>query len=91
MDVGFSVLDELLKDNNCGIVMDQFITPRTETIKICKTNNRSILGSMNDMINMTKFIFALENSKVKEITKLLNETPFSYLKYETPLSIIKEY
>jgi len=91
MDVGFSVLDEELKDIGSGIIMEKYITPNTSTIDICKTNNRSILGSMNDMVNMSKSIFALEDSTINEVMSLLNRTPFSYLKYGNPRSILEKY
>ncbi len=91
MDICFSVLDEELKDIGSGKIMEEYITPNTTIIDICKTNNRSILGSMNDMINMSKYIFSLENSTLKEVMGLLNKTPFSYLKYKNPRAKLEEY
>ena len=91
MDICLSVLDEEIKGISGGMIMDKYINPNTSTIDICKTNNRSILGSMNDMINMSKYILSTDNSTVKEAMSLLNRTPFSYLKYGNPRAILEEY
>jgi len=91
IDLTFSWLNEVLKVDKCEMIMQKFITPSTEIIDVCKTNNRVILGSMNDMINQSKFFLSEFNLSPLEVSKRLNETPYSYLKYNNPLSIIKQF
>lgn len=90
MDLTFSSLNEGLMNDGLEMAMDKYITPKTEIINVCKTNNRGILGSMNDMIHHSKFFLIEYNLSLTEISKRLNETPFSYIKYKRPLSIIKQ-
>jgi hypothetical protein len=90
MDLNFSCLDEVLKNDGLEMIMEKYITPKTEVIEICKTNNRAILGSMNDMINHSKIFLIEYKLPTIEISKRLNETPFSYIKYKRPLSMIKQ-
>ncbi len=90
MDLTFSSLYEALLNDGLEMAMEKYIIPKTEIIDICKTNNRGILGSMNDMIRLSKFFLAEYDLTLIEISKSLNETPFSYIKYESPLSMIKQ-
>jgi len=88
IDTNFSRLFEALE--NDGIEMGKYITPNTEMINVCKTNNRGILGSMNDMINQSKFFLTEYNLSTMEISIRLNEAIYSYIKYERPKEIIKQ-
>ncbi len=90
MDLTFSSLNEELKNVGLEMIMQKYITPKTEVIDVCKTNNRGILGSMNDMIHHSKYFLIEYNLSLTEISKRLNKTPFSYIKYKTPLSILRQ-
>jgi hypothetical protein len=68
----------------------RFFTDKIEIIDVCKTNNRGILGSMNDMITHSKFYLTDYKMTPSEISRKLNEMPYSYLKYKNPLDVIKE-
>ena len=43
---------------------------------LAKTENRSVLGSMNDMVNMSKFHLDDPDVSPYEMTGKLNRTPF---------------
>ena len=51
----------------------------TTEVYICKTNNRSVLGSQNDLIRMAEAIFYYDDVSNKDLSKI-NETPMSYTK-----------
>jgi hypothetical protein len=57
-------------------------------ILVYKTANRSVVGSMNDMISHTKFYMTNYKMSLSEISDKLNKMPFSYLKYKSPLEMI---
>ena len=61
----------------------------TTEIYICKTNNRSILGSQNDLVRMAEAIFYYDGGKNKDLSKI-NETPMSYTKSFPDKDIIVE-
>jgi hypothetical protein len=83
-------LSETLKKDGFEIMVGRFITDKIEIIDICKTNNPGILGSMNDMISHSKFYFSDYQMTPSEISRRLNEMPYSYLKYKNPSEVIKE-
>lgn len=83
-------LSEVLKEEECENMIGRFITNKIEIIDVCKTNNRGILGSMNDMIAHSKFYLLEYKLTPIEISKRLNEMPYSYLNYKDPLAVIKQ-
>jgi len=52
---------------------------KTDDIYICKTSNRSVLGSQNDLIKMAESIYYYDNESTADLNKI-NETPMSYTK-----------
>jgi hypothetical protein len=52
-----------------------FITNKIEVIDVCKTNNRGILDSMNDMIAHSKFYLSEYQLTPIEIFTSLNQMP----------------
>ena len=83
-------LSEVLKEEGRENMIGRIFTDNTEIVDVCKTTNRGVLGSMNDMIAQTKFYISEYQLTPKEISKRLNETPYSYLKYNNPLAVIKQ-
>ena len=62
-----------------------------EVTDIYKTNNRGILGSMNDMIACTKYYLSEFQMPLLEISVRLNRSPYSYLdNYDHSLDVIKK-
>ena len=51
-------LRKLLTDMDCEMIYERAIVPHTSRIILSKTSDRSVLGSMNDMIYMCKFEIA---------------------------------
>jgi len=71
-------------------MVGRFINTNNGIIDVCKTTNRGILGSMNDMIFHSKFYLSEYQLTLIEISKRLNKMPYSYLKYRNPSAIIKQ-
>ncbi|MBM9549210.1 hypothetical protein JWG40_19465 [Leptospira sp. 201903074] len=76
-------------------VIGNLLAPMSKEIYITTTLNRRVLGSMTDMIQMTKFILKDEpngdESSPFAHSKFLNKTPFSYLGMDTPTKRIQKY
>lgn len=74
-----------------GFDTDQ-IEPMLETtleIRFAKTNNRRVLGSMNDMAQMLEWTISsrggLAATDPADLQRLLNETPFKAIGYDQPI------
>ena len=65
-------LTETLKKDGFEIMVGRFITDKIEIIDVYKTNNRGVLGSMNDMIAHFKFYFSDYKMTPSEISRRLN-------------------
>ncbi|MGA9295513.1 MAG: hypothetical protein WBV81_23180 [Ignavibacteriaceae bacterium] len=90
IEINLSSLYELLKKDGLENVIEKYITPNLGEVNFYKTNNRGVLGSMNDMIFQSKYYLTEYNLSTVEISKRLNETIFGYIKYESPISILKQ-
>ncbi|HCY77713.1 MAG TPA: hypothetical protein DHV28_17515, partial [Ignavibacteriales bacterium] len=78
-ETAFLNLSETLKKDGFENMVGRFITDKIEINDVCKTNDRGFLGSMNDMIAHFKFYFSDYKMTASEISKRLNEMPYSYL------------
>ena len=83
-------LSEILKADGFENMIGRFIINKAEIIEVCKTNNRGILGSMNDMVAHCKYYLTQYEMSLIEISGRLNEMPYGYLKYHNPSDVIKE-
>ena len=54
-----------------------------------KTNNRRILGSMNDLIYASQAHLEIHDRSLDELSDRLNETPMSYLGYSNPMKQVE--
>jgi hypothetical protein len=66
----------------------------THELRFAKTNNRRVLGSMNDMARLLERSIAvsggLGGAEARELHQLLNETPFKAIGYETPVRRLRD-
>ncbi len=60
------------------------IAPASATVSFSKALNRSVTGSMNDLIFQAKWILEAEELSPYELSFKLNEVPMSRLKYRNP-------
>ena len=60
-----------------------------ENIQYSKTSNRSVISSMNDMVNqIDSYLYAGDN--LYELHRKLNSTPYKYIGYKYPTDLFKE-
>ncbi len=60
------------------------IAPETGEFSLSKAVNRSVTGSMNEMILQSKWHLSDGETSPFDVALLLNKTPMSYLKYGHP-------
>ena len=68
-------LSELMHAQGIGSLNNRFVNDSFNRIEVVKTNDRSILGSMNDMINHVEFFLNQNQITLMDISVRLNNTP----------------
>ncbi|NLV44324.1 MAG: hypothetical protein GXY07_07470 [Candidatus Hydrogenedentes bacterium] len=86
-------LEQQLLSDNMGGVYQGLIAPCIENLVFVKTADRSVLGSMNDMVRM--LILHLEQrdspAHLVRLGTFLNETPFKTLHWKYPREAFVEF
>lgn len=78
-----------------GLIEDQvnYLLSQHAQITITKTNSRSVLGSMNDLTFQIKSMIhmngGMHEGDLPEITRQLNRTPMSAIKYQVGIDELK--
>ena len=72
----------------------EFLLSQHSQISIIKTNNRSVLGSMNDLTLQIKWIIynddGLDEANLPEIIRQTNRTPMSAINYHLAIDEMKQ-
>ena len=70
------------------------ILKRHLSFRYTKTNNRSVLGSMNDLVFQIKIYIkmsgGLENTDCKKLNNDINQVPMSFINYKYSIDVLKE-
>lgn len=82
--------DQMISDG-FNDIFDNKIKNNCEEVYYYKTESRSVLGSMNDMINMLKYSIEVGDSSEREINDLCNRTPFTSINPNIPKTYIAKY
>lgn len=75
--------EQLVDDGMPTAFMHSFLAQVTEVMAV-KTADRSVLGSMNDMVNMCKFRLERMGDEPELLSDGINVTPFSAIAYQLP-------
>jgi hypothetical protein len=78
------VIREVMEHNGLGQAYEEYVVPATGQFVFAKALNRSVTGSMNDLVFHAKVCLDEEISPY-DVSFLLNELPMSSLKYRKPL------
>ena len=82
-----SCLHEFMADDGQEFVYQRFVAPTTATVNFSKALNRSVTGSMNDLVFHAKFQLVERDHSPHEVSFLLNDVPFSSLDYQKPREV----
>jgi hypothetical protein len=74
-----STIREFMEEEGHQSVYERFIAPASKTIQFAKALNRSVTGSMNDMIRHATYWLAQGDFSPFEVGFRLNEIPMSAL------------
>ncbi len=77
-------LRDHLDDLDMLLIYDRVIAPKTGAITLAKTASRSVLGSMNDMVNICKYKFDIDDAGPWQASQVINDTPFTINGYKYP-------
>jgi hypothetical protein len=80
-----SFLREYLNEKGHRMIFERIIGPDSVQITLSKTVSKSILGSMNDMVSMSKFMSQREDVSPMDLTEFINRTPFKAIEHRSPL------
>lgn len=76
-----SSIREFMEEDGQGVAYERFIAPASATVQFARALNRSVTGSMNDMIGHAAYWLAAGDVSPFEIGSRLKETPMSALKH----------
>ena len=79
-----AVIRETLADDGLEEAYLRMIVPETGTVRFSKALNRSVIGSMNDIVNHSKFFLWERGESPSDVARRMNEMPLSMLKYSNP-------
>lgn len=67
---------------------EKYVAASTGKVIFTKTNNRHVLGSMNDLIKSAKWLMEYEGFSPFSVSKELNEMPMKIIKYDSPVEVV---
>ena len=79
-----SYMGEFICDDGHVFLFERLIAPSTARVAFSKSLNRSVTGSMNDLVSQAKFLLVEREMSPYETSLQLNKVPMSYLKYDNP-------
>ena len=80
---------ELMDGDGLEFIHRRFVAPSTGMVQFSKALNRSVTGSMNDMVQGAKVLLAEDELSPFDIAFKLNEMHMSALKYTNPREALK--
>jgi hypothetical protein len=80
---------EFMEYDRQEFVYHQFIAPASATVQFGKALDRSVTGSMNDLVFQAKHWLSQSDVSPFDLGFKLNDTPFSSLKYLNPRECFK--
>jgi hypothetical protein len=78
-----------MEDDGLSFAYMKFVAPETGVISFAKAFDRSVTGSINDMIQCAKIWLAEEDIAPFDVGFKLNEMPMSVLRYAKPREAFK--
>jgi ribosomal protein S18 acetylase RimI-like enzyme len=82
-------LEELMGQDGSGSIFGSSILLAMATAAFSKNTNRSVTGSMNDLVSLAERYILDGDLSLLDVSRKLNEAPMSYLGYESPRGALK--
>ncbi len=84
-----SAIREFMADDGQQFVYQRFIVPASGTVRFAKALNRSVTGSMNDLVTHARRWLCEEDLSPHDVGFRLNRLPMSALKYSNPRKTLR--
>lgn len=84
IDRALSVLRDFMTDDDLPFFFRRFIASQSVDVSFSKTGDRSLLGSVNDLVACAKMHLSEYDDSPFEAAKRLNNMPMKYLGYHIP-------
>jgi hypothetical protein len=84
-----STIREFMEDDGQQFAYRKFIAPASGTVSFAKALNRSVTGSMNDLVYHAKMWLEEGELSPHDTGLKLNDIPMSVLKYKNPREMFK--
>jgi hypothetical protein len=75
---------EYMVDDGCEFLYRRLIVTQSGIVSFAKATNQHVIGSMNDLILQARFYITERRLSPFETSQHINETPMSYLDYNSP-------
>jgi Domain of unknown function (DUF6933) len=84
LDRALGAIREFVVADGQEFIFRRFIAPAAGTVRFASALNRSVTGSMNDLVDETKMWLTEGDLSPFDTSFKLNEMPMSYLDYRNP-------
>jgi len=84
IDRALSTIREFMEDDGQAFAYHKFIAPSSASVRFSKSLNRSVTGSMNDLVYHAQMGLIEDELSPFDVGFRLNEMPMSALKYADP-------
>jgi hypothetical protein len=78
------MLRDVMEKDGLRLLYEKQVAPQAARISFSKAINRSVTGSMNDLVFQAKWHLIRDEISPYDLSFRLNEVPMSYLKYQHP-------
>ena len=85
-----TALREQLEAADMQMIYKRCIAPHTGTVVLAKAQDRSVLGSMNDMVNQCKYRLEAGPASPWDLSGAINSTPFGAIGYHFPAKVFAQ-
>ena len=82
LDRALSAIREFMVDDGQEFIFRRFIAPAAGTVRFASALNRSVTGSMNDLVDEAKMRLTEDELSPFDVGFKLNDMPMSYLDYK---------
>ena len=83
-----SAIRELMVDDGHEFIYRRFVAPASERVRFASALNRTVTGSMNEMVRFTRWWLTEEELSPFDASYRLNEIPMSTLDYRKPREVL---
>ncbi len=89
LDRALGAIREFMVDDGQEFIFRRFVAPAAKTVCFASAFDRSVTGSMNDLVNAAQVWLTEGELSPFDVGSKLNEMPMSYLDYRNPRDAFK--